>query len=254
MEENRYPCNSCGKPTLEHILKSRGGICIVCSRTVRETQAEAELALPALRPASHVRGERFEERAFRLISDQLSSGQLGLSPDHVSISRKSKHFSRDRNDHIVFDIGIEVRLPKADKPILLWLWECKDYSHSVPVDDVEEFHAKLQQVGGVNIKGGLITPSSLQAGALQYAKSRGIAVVRVLPEEQVDWISFCVDPDLPRPTAEEERMIWESRIESALNFQDFRATNYSGAFVCCNDRYPYSLGELALEFIHSFDD
>src|SRR3954452_25177965 len=100
----------------------------------------------------HLTGSKFELRAFDLLRNQLAAGNLGLDPSCVSIKLHPKYFSRDRNRDITFDIGLELRLPQQDQYSLLWLWECKDYSHPVPVQDVEEFHSKLQQVGGVNIK------------------------------------------------------------------------------------------------------
>ncbi len=31
-------------------------------------------------------------------------------------------------------------------PSIIWIWECKDYtSSSIPVDDIEEFHSKLDK-------------------------------------------------------------------------------------------------------------
>ena len=44
MEENRYPCKNCGKPTLVNIISSRNGICIPCSRTEREEHLRSSLA------------------------------------------------------------------------------------------------------------------------------------------------------------------------------------------------------------------
>ena len=66
--------------------------------------------------------------------------------------------------------------------------ECKNYSHPVPVDDVEEFVAKLDQVAGKNVKDALFSTANFQQGALSYAKSKGIALVRILPDHQVQWI------------------------------------------------------------------
>jgi hypothetical protein len=158
----------------------------------------------------------FEQRAFDWLSHELAAGNLGLDPSCVSIKLHPKYFSRDRNRNIIFDIGLELRLPQHDQYSLLWLWECKDYSNSVPIDDLEEFYAKLQQVGGVNIKGGLITPSALQAGALQYAGSRGIAVVRLLPRNQVTWRK-CSPGGMVESPEMDDRL--------ALIDQDFHAIN-----------------------------
>ncbi len=90
------------------------------------------------------------------------------------------YYSRDRKSDIVVDLAIEVMLPGASSWSILWIWECKDHEHPVPVGDVEEFWAKLQQIGGVNVKGGIATTSALQPEALAYARAKGIAVVRII--------------------------------------------------------------------------
>jgi hypothetical protein len=44
----------------------------------------------------------------------------------------------------------------------VWVFECKDYTGRVPVDDGEEFHAKLQQSGEDNTKGTFVTTAAPQ--------------------------------------------------------------------------------------------
>ena len=63
--------------------------------------------------------------------------------------------------------------------------ECKDYSGSIPVDDVEEFKAKLDQIAGANKKGVMILSGALQRSALKYARANGIGIVRLMPDDQV---------------------------------------------------------------------
>ena len=66
--------------------------------------------------------------------------------------------------------------------------ECKDYTQAIPVNDIEEFKAKLDQIAGKNVKGVVATQGALQKGALTYAQSNGIGIVRILPDDQVDWV------------------------------------------------------------------
>lgn len=61
---------------------------------------------------------------------------------------------------------------------MLILVECKDYSSPVPVNEVEEFWAKIQQVTGANVKGVLASTNAFQAGTLAFAKSKGFALLR----------------------------------------------------------------------------
>lgn len=62
-----------------------------------------------------------------------------------------KYYSSDRQDYITVDISIEKYV--YDKLFSIIVIECKDYKSPLPVDDVEEFHAKLQQIGADNTKG-----------------------------------------------------------------------------------------------------
>jgi Zn-dependent peptidase ImmA (M78 family) len=62
----------------------------------------------------------------------------------------------------------------------LVLIECKSYTNSnVPVSDVEEFYAKIDQVSGVNAKGIFVTDTDFQEGAFAYARSKGMMLIMV---------------------------------------------------------------------------
>ena len=134
-----------------------------------------------------IKGDSFENLVFNIISVALKGNRLGLSPRQARLFRKKAYFSRDRQKNIIVDISIEVWLPKAKNYSLLWVCECKDYHSAIPVDDIEEFKAKLDQIAGKNIKGVFASRNALQRGALEYARSNGIGVVRVLPNNHVEW-------------------------------------------------------------------
>ena len=98
------------------------------------------------------------------------------------------------------------------RPSIIIIIECKDYSNSIPVDDVEEFHAKLQQVGADNTKGIIITQNGcFQKSALTYAESKGIALARILPSNQVHYVYFSM-----HVTQFSKREIIESRIRPLI--------------------------------------
>lgn len=63
--------------------------------------------------------------------------------------------------------GIEIKI----------LCECKRYKNPVNRDKVVILHKKLESLGAH--KGVLITNSSFQSGAIQYAKEHGIALIQV---------------------------------------------------------------------------
>lgn len=133
------------------------------------------------------KGNAFEDKVFEVIERELKADRLGLSPSQTKIFRKKAYFSKERKSNIIVDIAIEVWPPNAKNYSLLWVCECKDYSGTIPVNDVEEFKAKLDQIAGKNIKGVIASPNALQEGALKYAQSSGIGVVRILPDNQVSW-------------------------------------------------------------------
>ena len=172
------------------------------------------------------RGDRFEDRVYQALVDELKDDSLGLSPSAAKIFRKKGSFSRDRDSEVVVDISIEVWPPGASNYSLLWICECKDYSHPIPVDDVEEFKAKLDQIAGKNVKGVLATSNSLQRGALNYAQSNGIGVVRILPDDQVRWISRLLTMDSPSRRAAAQGFL------SALTHEGHVGENqsFSGVF------------------------
>ncbi len=133
------------------------------------------------------KGRRFEDRVFRIIKEALANGDLGLSCPKARVFQGKGYYSKDRDSYVKVDISIEVWLPEATGYSFLWVCECKDYSQSIPVDDVEEFKAKLDQIAGKNIKGVVATQSAFQIGALSYAMANGIGVMRILPDDKAVW-------------------------------------------------------------------
>lgn len=134
------------------------------------------------------KGDQFEDRVFNAIKNELVSERLGLLPKSCQIFRKKKYYSKNRKANIELDISIEVFLSNAPNWSFLWAIECKDYKSALPINDVEEFHAKIQQIAGDNVKATLILSGALQKSALEYCKSFGIGVVRLLSDDQIMWI------------------------------------------------------------------
>jgi hypothetical protein len=134
------------------------------------------------------KGDALEDKVFDLLKEELSQGRLGIDASSGKIFKKKGYYSKDREKEIIVDISIEVWPPSAENYSLLWVCECKNYGHKVPVDDVEEFKAKLDQIAGKNVKGVIATKNSLQSGAISYAKNQGIGLVRIMPDDQVTWM------------------------------------------------------------------
>lgn len=136
-------------------------------------------------------GIPFEEKVFKIIENQVKSNEFLLSNPNVKVHRKAKYYSRDREAQIECEISVEKYLGNSDeggKPSIIVVIECKDYAQSIPVEDVEEFHAKLQQIGADNTKGIMVTHNGYyQKSALSYAYAKGIALARILPDDQVHY-------------------------------------------------------------------
>lgn len=134
------------------------------------------------------KGDALEDRTFDLLKEELSKGRLGIDAASGKIFKKKGYYSKDREKDIIVDISIEVWPPGAKNHSLLWVCECKNYGHKVPVDDVEEFKAKLDQIAGKNVKGVIATKNPFQSGAISYARNQGIGLVRIMPDDQVTWM------------------------------------------------------------------
>lgn len=131
------------------------------------------------------KGDAFEARVYNALAEELRNERLCASPRNAKIFKKKPYHSRDRGAAIVTDVSIELFLPDRERPSMIWIFECKDYAGSIPVDDLEEFHAKLQEMGEDNTKGTFVTSGALQRSALSYARSKGIGVIRLLPDDQI---------------------------------------------------------------------
>lgn len=128
------------------------------------------------------KGTDYEIKVMNRVKLMLEQEELGISPKQVRISHKPAYYSRDRQKDIIFDVSIEVCRKGTETPHWFWIWECKNYSHKVPVDDVEEFHAKLNQIGADKTKGTIISPSEFDEGACEFAHSKGIGLWRWIPD------------------------------------------------------------------------
>lgn len=141
-------------------------------------------------------GKPFENEVFTLIKHLVKKNQFLIGEPNLKVLKRPKYYSKDREASIECDISIEkyfadYNRAKDLRPSIIVVIECKDYSGAIPVDDVEEFHAKLQQIGADNTKGIIITRNGyFQKSALTYGESKGIALARILPKEQIHFILY----------------------------------------------------------------
>lgn len=123
-------------------------------------------------------GDKFESKSLDIINKVIEEEQLGHLADHIKIYKKKGYYSSIRKKKIKFDLTIEVWPPGANRYILIYIIECKDYEKRVPVSKIEDFHDKIRQVSGVNVKGIFITNSPLQEGGFNIAESVGMMVIQ----------------------------------------------------------------------------
>ncbi len=133
------------------------------------------------------KGNALEQQIHDLFLTEIDADRFWAKKQNCKVFWKKGYFSKDRGTKIIFDVSIELYLPGADDYSSLVLIECKNYGHSVPVDDVEEFFAKVQQVAAANAKAIIASTASFQSGAREFAKSKGIALIRYFSPDNFKW-------------------------------------------------------------------
>ncbi len=127
-------------------------------------------------------GKAFELEVKEQLEYELASGDLGIQPECAKVVHRKSYFSQQRQKPIIMDVVVEFYRPGSDLPFLEWIWECKDYTNKVPIDDLEEFHAKLEQIGVHSKKGTVVCRNGFQESVLSYAQNMGLGLARMLPE------------------------------------------------------------------------
>lgn len=165
------------------------------------------------------KGNSLERRIFELFKTEIDADRFWAKAECCKVHWKKGYFSRDRGTDIIFDVAIELYLPGAHHYSCLVLIECKNYQHAVPVDDGEEFFTKVQQVAAANSKAIIASTASFQSGAREFAKSKGIGLMRYFGPEDFKW-------ELKRsPSASSQTMTTEATelIRSALSANAFQS-------------------------------
>ncbi len=186
---------------------------------------------------STAKGNELESKIFSFLQQEVSQNRFFIKRDSCRIFRKKGYFSKDRGEKIVFDISLEAFLPGQESFSFLVLIECKNYNHPVPVDDAEEFFAKMQQVSGANVKGIIAATNSFQIGTRAFAKSKGIGLLRYYNDLDFKWV-LTRSPSLlvTNSYALNEWMNAYRGID-----EDAYQSKYFDFYCCVNDSYTNSL-------------
>jgi hypothetical protein len=119
----------------------------------------------------------------------------------VDVLERRTYVGRISGRNIKVDVSFVLHV--AGGADLLVLVECKHYKHKVPVDDVEEFHSKIDDIGAQ--KGILITTVGFQSGALKAANGRHIALALLTKEPQPGEIRYVMARAGPHEMAPPQR-------------------------------------------------
>lgn len=164
-------------------------------------------------------GDAFETEIFNYLKSSIEDGSFWAKKENCKLCRKKGYYSKDRGSNIIFDVSIEIYLPGEERYSVLFLVECKKYTHSVPVNDAEEFYAKVQQVGPLNTKAVLASTAPFQSGTINIAKSKGMGLLRYFDSAKVKW-ELCRSPSAGTRTKNVEASYL---VEQGLSQPDFRS-------------------------------
>ncbi|WP_057937914.1 ImmA/IrrE family metallo-endopeptidase [Algoriphagus resistens] len=124
------------------------------------------------------KGDKFESKSKEILKKVIEEERLGHLADCLRIFEKKKYYSHERKKDIEFDLTIEVWPPGADRYVLIYIIECKNYSKRVPVEKIERFRDQIRQITGLNVKAIFITNSPLQEAAFNVAESAGMMLIQ----------------------------------------------------------------------------
>lgn len=142
----------------------------------------------------------------------------------VEALRSTIHEGRITRRTIKVDASF--RLKVAGGASILVVVECKHYKNKVSVDDVEEFHSKLDDIGAH--KGIMVTTVGFQAGARKAAIGRGIALALLTKDSQPGEIQYIVNSAAAAPEPPEIQDVLQGNVcgliadhEAGLRFNGF---------------------------------
>lgn len=187
-------------------------------------------------------GNEFEDKVFKVFSKMIEEGKFFLQNKNIRIEQKKGYYSEARKANIFFDITIEVFLPEQIEPSFIVFIECKNYSKTVPIDDLEEFHTKVLQIAPNANKAILVTNSSFSDTGINYAKTNKIALVRLFDDSSIKWV---INRDYRAPITEKEINLADNEIINAFCNNEYII--YNNPFIFFDDKPIHN----SMEFIES---
>ena len=134
------------------------------------------------------KGDELENKIYALFREDILNDRFWAKKECCKIYQKKGYYSESRKKNIIFDIAIEIFLPRQLTFSSLVLIECKNYNKKVPVGDVESFLMKAHQVSGGNIKAIVVSNNAFQEGAFNFSASNNIGLLRYYDRSNLDWV------------------------------------------------------------------
>lgn len=169
------------------------------------------------------KGPEYENFAFDYFLALIEQRFFGFSPEQCKLTPQKPFYSKDRGKNIFFDLVLEIFLPNQTDPFLIFVIECKNYNHKVPVDDIEEFASKIDQIRFQKISPICITTIGFQSGGLTFAKNRGITLWKVIKTSE--------NPEIILNRQKQRLNKLEFEIKSALTDETYNNWKLGNIFI-----------------------
>jgi hypothetical protein len=130
----------------------------------------------------------------------------------VTVHHQKVYTGRISQRDIKIDVSFNYTIAGSD---LLFLVECKCYNHTVPVDDVEEFHSKVDDIGAH--KGIMVTTVGFQDGAIKTARGRRIALALLTKKHQKGELVYVVNTAVMPKSLPPNEGFWQGNFLGLLD-------------------------------------
>lgn len=191
------------------------------------------------------KGTLFENKVYLIFQKMLESGNFLFAKNHCKLFQQKGYYSKDRQRLVKVDISIEVYLPDAEEWSILCVIECKDYNNKIPIDDIEEFKSKLDQIAGKNIKGIFCTSNSFQSSVFPYAQFNGIGLCRVIDDSKIRWD---IQNEYYSPITWDKVLILKDDVKKSLVEEDYTA-NTNFIFSYYDNKYYFNFTDFFVDVI-----
>lgn len=148
-----------------------------------------------------------ESDGYEVFTQKVFSELVGVEVHHQRI-----YTGKVSQRNIKVDVSFNYSVAGSD---LLFLVECKHYAHPASVDDIEEFHSKIDDIGAH--KGVMVTTVGYQDGAIKTARGRGIGLALLTTEHQPEELRYVVNSANPPRLPHNNSNFWQGNFKGPLD-------------------------------------